>query len=184
MSQGQQVFNSGGESKHKTEDLHVQTTILTSFGQINVPMRFRLVEHDPTFTKVADDLAVFQDILCLPRSYGTLVRKVSKNLNCRLDRTSPRRPRWSFPWRKRQDLDLGFRTFITYKLPGSTYNTIELNEANWSDLRHLFDWYKPSEAVFQVDWWFKGERVEGERKEDGMEESFEDSAESWKIDSY
>lgn len=190
MSQGQltMIFDSGGETKHN-EDLHVQDVIptscksnlkdaiLASYGirGIVIPMRFRLVERDPTFTKVSDDLAVFQDVICLPRTYGTLVKKVLKNLDCRLDRTTPRRPRWSFPWRKRKELDIGTRFFITYRLKGSPYNTIELNEANWSDLHEMFWYSEPLEAVFRVDWWMEGENVILSKGDDV--ESCEDSAE-------
>lgn len=190
MSQGQltEIFDSGSETKYN-EDLHVQDVIptscktnlqdeiLASYGirGIVMPMRFRLVDHDPTFTKVSDDLAVFQDILCLPRTYGTLVKKVLRNLNCRLDRTTPRRPRWSFPWRKREELDIGARFFITYRLTGSPYTTIELNEANWSDLHEMFWYSKPLEAVFRVDWWMDGVNVMLSKEADV--ESCEDNAE-------
>ena len=194
MSQGQltKIFDSGSESKDN-DDLRVQDVISTSCKSnlqdallatygirgIVIPMRFRLVEQDPTFTKVSDDLAVFRDVLYLPRPYGTLVKKVLNNLNCRLDRTTPRRPRWGFSWRKRKELDLGARFFITYRLKGSPYNTIELNEANWSDLHEMFWYSKPKEAVFRVDWWMKGEStVESVRsaKEDDVV-SCEDSVE-------
>lgn len=191
MSQDQllKIFDSGSETKHN-EDLHIQDVIPTSCKSnlqdailatygirgIVMPMRFRLVEHDPTFTKVSDDLAVFQDVLGLPRTYGTLVKKVLKNLACRLDRAAPRRPRWSFPWRKREELNVGARFFITYRLVGSSYNTIELNEANWSDLHEMFWYSKPVEAVFRVDWWLKGGEVVRSSKEDDVE-SFEDNVE-------
>jgi len=184
------IFDSGSES-HDDDNLHVQDVILTScktnlqdaffasYGirGIVMPMRFRLVEHDPTFTKITDDLAAFQDIICLPRTYVTLVKKVLKNLHCRLDRTTPRRPRWSFSWRKREELDLGARLFITYRLVGFPYNTIELNEANWSDLHEMFWHSKPVEAVFRVDWWLKGQSVVK-----SVRPSKGDNVESWEED--
>ncbi|KAH0282597.1 hypothetical protein M436DRAFT_60726 [Aureobasidium namibiae CBS 147.97] len=191
------IFDSGSES-NENDNLHVQDVILTScktnlqdaffasYGirGIIMPMRFRLVEHDPTFTKISDDLAVFQDILCLPRTYGTLVKKVLKNLHCRLDRTTPKRPRWSFTWHKREEIDLGARFFITYRLvEKSSYNTIELNEANWSDLHEMFWYQRPVEAMFRVDWWMNGVEVVRPSKGDDVE-SWEDSMNSSKKDAY
>ncbi|CAD0093564.1 unnamed protein product [Aureobasidium vineae] len=163
MSRGQftKILDSGSESKTNT-GLHLNHTVYDFRSRgIIVPMRFRLVEHDPVFTKIADDLAVFQDVICLSPNYRILVEKILKNLHCRLTRKYPKRPHWYFPWRKRQDLDIGFRLFVTYQLGSSTktYNTNEVNEANWPDLITLFRRSQPGEAMFRVDWWTKGERM-------------------------
>ncbi|KAG9531806.1 hypothetical protein KCU93_g1350, partial [Aureobasidium melanogenum] len=171
MPQGQftEIFDSGSESQTNT-DLHLNQAVYCFRKRVLIiPMRFRLVEHDPVFTKIAGDLAVFQDVICLTSSHGDLVEKILKNLHCRLTRKCPKRPHWYFPWRKRQDLDVDFRLFITYQLGLSpkTYNTNEVNEANWSDLVTLFNRLQPGEAVLTVDWWIKGERMH-------------DSVETWK----
>ncbi|CAD0091003.1 unnamed protein product [Aureobasidium mustum] len=182
MPQGHfaQILDSGSEHKTK-QDLHIQQAVYSCGKRaVVVPMRFRLVEHDPLFTKIAGDLAVFQDVICLTSNYRVLVDKVLKNLHCRLTRKCPKRPHWYFPWRKRQDLDIGFRLFITYQLGQTTrtfygnestspktYNVNEINEANWPDLITLFNSVQPGEAMFGVDWWIKGERMD-------------DSVDTWK----
>ncbi|KAK5999659.1 hypothetical protein QM012_005316 [Aureobasidium pullulans] len=173
MPQGQftEILDSGSENKTNT-DLHLNEAIAVYDYRrrtLIIPMRFRLVEHDPVFTKIAGDLAVFQDVICLTSNHRDMVEKVLKNLHCRLTRKCPKRPHWYFPWRKGQDLDIGFRMFITYQLGKSpkTFNTNEINEANWPDLVTLFNRLQPGEAMFGVDWWFKGERMN-------------DSVETWK----
>ncbi|KAI4724562.1 hypothetical protein E4T49_07692 [Aureobasidium sp. EXF-10728] len=134
MSQGRftEILDSGRESNTNT-DLHLNQTVYEPRSRsIIVPMRLRRVEHDPVFAKIADDSAVFQDVICLSQGYRKLVDKILKNLHCRLIRKCPKRPRWYFPWRKREDLDIGFRLFVTYQLGKSAkiYNTHEVNEAN------------------------------------------------------
>jgi hypothetical protein len=184
MSQGQltKVFDSGSVSQFNN-NLHVQDVILPDFGCNGMifPMRFELVKDDPIFTKISGNLAVFRDIICLPRRHHTLVKKVLKNLHCRLDRECPKRPHWYFPWRKSQDLDFGLRFYITYQMKGFPYNTIELNEANWPDLYQMFHRCMPKEAVFRVNWWVKGERIEYS-VDSGKEEAKEDTKEFWKED--
>jgi hypothetical protein len=124
---------------------------------------------------------VFQDIICLPSSYRTLVKKVLKNLHCRLDKECPKLAHWYCPWRKPEELDLGIRFFITYKVT-EAYNTIELNEANWKDLIEMFRRIRPAESVFHVDWWVKNEIPADSVdscKEESKEFKKEDAVESW-----
>lgn len=157
-----EIFDSGGESK-TNKDLHLNQAVYDyNTRALILPMRFRLVEGDPVFTKTAGHLAVFQDAICLTSNHRKMVEKILKNLHCRLTRKCPKTTRWYFPWRKRQDLDIGFRLFVTYQLGFSpkTFNTNEINEANWPDLVTLFNRLQPGEAMFSVDWWFKGERME------------------------
>jgi hypothetical protein len=114
-------------------------------------------------------------------SYRTLVKKVLKNLHYRLDKECPKLPHWYLPWRKPQELDLGIRFFITYRVT-EAYNTIELNEANWKDLIEMFRRIRPAESVFHVDWWvinvLPADSVDS-CKEESKEFKKEDVVESW-----
>jgi hypothetical protein len=78
MAQGQltKIFDSGSVSQ-VNNNLHIQDVILPEYGCNGMvyPMRFELVKDDPIFTKISGNLAVFQDIICLPRRHHTLGRQ-------------------------------------------------------------------------------------------------------------
>ncbi|KAI5240320.1 hypothetical protein E4T43_06184 [Aureobasidium subglaciale] len=152
------IFSSGSEHSNP-EGLHLNHAVKINHSVI-IPLRFRFVKQDPIFNEVTRKHPVFQDVIWLPSDHRDLSEKIQSNLHYRLNKKQPKRRHWYCPWRRQQELDIGFRLFITYDAGcEEVINENEVNKANWPDILALLRYQRPHQAVFHADWCFKGERM-------------------------